>query len=532
MMKSGGQPDSKSRRQRRPDRGIDLPPSLSGRTLQTQPLHRICTLSTNLEGTSICPPVVLFQRFIASVSYSSGILKLYELKAEWVQLLQQQQQTIIPLTQIQPQWKLEVVKKEDESRVVAMTSVELLKVESKSLGYMAVATSEGNVFVVEVFADQEPRLVYSLSTDIMNVVAVACWIDETGGLFHIAIGAKSGVLEEWKIAIDWQQEPQLVWRGSFGTSLHSLVFATTLSACISQRPRMGRALQSSTVEVLNRSKLATDWKEQGGDTTILLSLSDYCVWPDEGREWIRSPSGGDDIALGTNILCRIDNVSWAAALADGSVGVLNSFLSAENDFTSWGVILDSHQATLPFPAIGLGRVDLVTGPHLACCLRGGTVYCLPMDDDDDDGDDSRSSVSTFLPPTSEEEDYAFLHGFAAGNIQLKGDSASFGATETTPIIIYSGDGGTMEVYACGLLPRSNKDVAQLATLQKMLEHGTIQVLLDALRTMSSEERLLQKPYWSQAREECQGDDCTAKAVMTNQSNAYDNTRALLLSLAE
>lgn len=519
-----------SRRRHRPDRGIDLPPLLLRQNLRSEllPLHRLCTLSTELEGTSICSPVILFQRYIAAVSYG-GVLKLYSLQEDWMNRT--------PRTLVLPTWKLELVQ-DETSRVVSLTSMEVTVNSDAILGYAIIATSRGHVSLIEidVTAGNKPRLAYSIDTNILNVVSVTGWMMEND--IHIAVGSKSGLIEEWKFvtaeSTNGHQEVtnQLIWRGSFFTSLHSLMAVnSTLSACISQKPRMGGGLQSSTVEVLDRSKLALEWKP--GE---IATLGDYCLWPEEGCEWIRATvdgSTGDDVTLGSNIMCRIDDSSWAAALADGSVGILHSFPSSVSTATiGWGVLLESHQATLPYPAIGLGKLDLEGKPHLAWCLRGGTVYCLPMDEGGADGPNPRKGVPTFLPPAEDEEDFSFLHGFAAGDIQLQGDeSTSASMMDKRPIIVYSGDGGIMEVYVCGLLQQSNEEVVDRVALQKMVENGTIQMLLDAFRSMDDGARLLKKQTWSQAYQECQDSDANVDAVMANTSNAFRHTRSLLLSLA-
>jgi hypothetical protein len=65
--------------------------------------------------------------------------------------------------------------------------------------------------------------------------------------------------------------------------------------------------------------------------------------------------------------------SFAAALSDGSIAVMRAMIT--DGSLRWGV--DGDQRVLSFPAIGIAPVTLSTGPHLACCLRGGTVYLVP-----------------------------------------------------------------------------------------------------------------------------------------------------------
>jgi hypothetical protein len=528
--------DSNNRRRRRQERGIDVPPIVTGpssvvtssvtgiwtgQDLEMQPLHRLCTLATSLEGTSICAPIVVFQRYIASVSADNTSLKLYELNASWVH------QT--PLTQVLPKWKCligDTAAQPEAMRVVAIACADVRSAER--LGYVVLATCEGDVYIVQVSGETEPRVAYSFSTHILNVVSITCWVEDDG--LSVGVGAKSGLIEEWKIGTDWKHELR-VWKGSFKTPLHSLVAvpmgkeAHTLSACISQRPRMGRALQSSTVEVLDRSKIVADWKDDA-----LLSLVDYCQWPDAGREWRRrSDDIGEGVTFGTNVLCRVGDSAWGAALADGSVGVLTSFRS-DQERGGWGLMPNVRQATLSHPAIGMGALNLPNGPHVACCLRGGTVYCLSTDYDEED----ESSIPVFLPPfENEEDDFEFTHGFAAGNIQMQGTNVSYGTvhTKNMPIVVYSGDGGVMEVFACGLLSSLNPEVEKQVAMQEMLENGTVEQLVIGLRRMEDDDKLLVDMLWLKAREECREPGITVDLVMTNENDQYENTHLLLLSLA-
>ena len=516
-------------RRARPDQGIDLPPPLlySELSADVQPLHHLCTLSAELEGSSTCPPIILFHRFIATLSYA-GVLKLYTLRSAWIH---QSPRTLIP-----PTLKLPLVE-DDSSHVVAMAELDGTKVNEKILGTIIVATCQGRIFLVEVDSDcnTAPRLVHTVDTNILNVASITGWI--TDNEISIVVGAKSGCIEEWKVVVhdstDGPPTPalihHLVWRGSFHTFLHSLMaIRTTLSVCISQTSHMVPKIHSSSVEVLDRSKLAQAWKEK--DET--LELAHFCIWPNEGHEWVRATtdqSPKQDVALGSNVMFRINHSSWAMALADGSVGVLNTFPpSASSSTVGWGLTSDSLQATLQYPAIGLGELELDGNPHLACCLRGGTVYCLPL---------LRSSKQhnypAFVPPADDEEDFSFIHGFAAGNVYFEdSEDRSSSFINKKPVILYAGDGGMIEVYLCGLQIQRNLDVVHQSTLQKMADNGTIQLFLNGIKAMKHGDRLLKHETWSLAHEECHVSEVTVEALLTNKSNVFVHTRALLLNLAQ
>mmetsp|Transcript_13091 Transcript_13091/g.19268 ORF Transcript_13091/g.19268 Transcript_13091/m.19268 type:complete len:539 (+) Transcript_13091:51-1667(+) len=519
------------------DQGIDLPPSIVGYNhgnfvdlpIEMQTLHHLCTMTTETEGTSICRPEILFERFIVLISFS-GKLKLYEVKSHFCNQ--------VPLCQIKPKWVCEVLPKDDSfTRVTVIASCRAsYKIKDGLLGYVVVATSQQEIFLVRIMEDDKPSVEYSFSTGILNTFCITCWFTDEGFL-HFVIGSKSGFLEEWNININLSGcQETILWKGSFGTTLNSVLAVhqktkTTLSVCISQKPYFGRALQSSTVEVLNRQRLIREYKAENG----LLKLIDYCLWPEAGYEWRQisdcDVSNGEGVAFGSNIMCCVDETRWAAALADGSVGILHT---GGGDAINWGIKRDSHQATLTYPAIGISIVNLSNKPHLVCCLRGGTIYCLSVKTDEED----ESNLSTvFLPPftTNNGDDFEFLHGFAAGNISMTGEKVSYGglSTDNMPIVVYSGDGGVMEVYACGLLTeRSKLEVAQELVLKEMRDNGTVQMLLDALQNMKEDNPLLLQTIWSLANNECTVDcKISIDDIITNASKNYENTRSLLISLA-
>lgn len=520
----------------RSDQGIDLPPSIVGYNngsydnlpLEIQTLHYLCNLTTETEGTSICQPEIIFERFIASISFS-GKLKLYEIESRFCKQ--------VPLSHIKPKWICELFHKDASFNRVAATAncKTSYKTENGTLGFVVVATAQREICLVNIFEDDKPAVVFSFSTGILNTSSVTCWITDKG-LLHVVIGSKSGCLEEWSININLPNyQESLLWKGSFGTQLQSVLAlnnkppSATLSACISQKCKFGRALKSHSVEVLNRKRLLQEWKAENGP----FNLIDYCLWPEVGCEWRQISEGGvgngEGITFGSNVMCCVDKNRWAAALADGTVGILHA---GENDALNWGVKRNSHQASLTYPAMGISMMNLSNKPHLVCCLRGGTVYCLCVETDENE-----SNFSTvFLPPFKkyEGDDFEFLHSFAAGNIAMTGGKVAYGdlSTDSMPIIVYVGDGGIMEVYACGLLAERSNLVAQEFALQEMRENGTIQMLLDALQNMKDDDPLLSQTNWASAFKECIGESTISiDDIIADDANKYENIRSLLISLA-
>jgi hypothetical protein len=138
---------------------------------------------------------------------------------------------------------------------------------------------------------------------------------------------------------------------------------------------------------------------------------------------------------------------FAGILSDGTAAIWHAKVEQNDEklSLSWGVQEDVNQALLQYPAIGLGTVHLASGPHLACSLRGGTTYLLPLASESN----APTDAPVFLFPEKDDEEddskvLRYIHGFAAGNLVTnEGDT-------TLPVLVYVGEGGLMEVYACDI----------------------------------------------------------------------------------
>jgi hypothetical protein len=542
---------SHRRRPNHINQGIDLPPSLIMNRkkkdfqllIDLVPLQRLCVLSTELEGSSTCcqqqPIIIIFgQCFVVTLSFR-GVLKFYQLNSSeswWTTMENNHNHNNnndnMSFMRILPKWKITILHQvspssssSSSSRIVSMTSVETMD-NPNLLGYIMLASDDGNVFVVKLRSEHdEPELVYSLSTELWNVISMTSWIQEND--IHVIVGTQGGIMEERKLTAsddgDWTNE--IIWKGSFHTSLHSiLAVGGTIMACISQKSVMEQTLQFTTVEVLNRKTLLLHWKEQGNDG--ILPLTEYCLWPEQGREWVRTSEKRHDLVLGSNVMFKIDPKTWAAALDDGSIGILDSSIMLDSDGGSWGLLSENHHVTLAYPAIALGKIEMMGKWYLTCCLRGGTVYCIPIENDNVG---RQYKIPTFLPPSGDDEDYGFLHGFVSGNVRLYDQDGRLGSTR--PVIIYEGAGGVLEVYICGLLLQSDEQVSNQIIIEKMMQNGSIKLLLDAFRSMKEGDELLNDNLWVEAREECLREDMDVHDIVKNRSNLFKATRALLLSLS-
>lgn len=199
-----------------------------------------------------------------------------------------------------------------------------------------------------------------------------------------------------------------------------------------------------------------------------------------------------------------------------------------NGSLEWGVVHDSDQVTLSFPAIGVAPVELSTGVHIACCLRGGTVFLVPKDN-------VLSPVTAILAPVDdleeEEEPLSphYLHGFCAGNVSVKGINF-FPRDATLPVLVFSGPPGVLQVFSRELVSQTEEETL----LRELLENGTVQLLGEMLCSLRDEDPLLILEIWNQSRQEFLGIEADVTSLRVNDlsSPSFAHTQRLLIQLAE
>jgi hypothetical protein len=204
---------------------------------------------------------------------------------------------------------------------------------------------------------------------------------------------------------------------------------------------------------------------------------------------------------------------FAAALSDGTIAVIHATFA--DGSLRWGV--NGNQIALSFPAIGIASVTLSTGHHVACCLRGGTVYLVP---------DNDSPVTAILAPVERKSSTQYLQGFHAGNVLVEGITSSSGDKDLA-VLVYSGAGGILQVYSCELLSQTEQD----SVLRELVENGSVKLLREMLCSLSDEDPLLIMDLWNLARDEfLQASDAPTYSML--RSASFGNTRCLLMELSE
>jgi len=194
----------------------------------------------------------------------------------------------------------------------------------------------------------------------------------------------------------------------------------------------------------------------------------------------------------------------------------------KNDSLKWGVPNDSDQVVLSYPAIGLATVDLSTGTHITCCLRGGTVYLVPESDELQPITVILSQVDTEVEPPMK-----YLQGFTAGNVRVDGIKSS--ADKELAVLVYSLAGGILKVYACELLAPTEED----SVLLELVKNGSAQFLRDLLFSVEDDDPLLSaSEAWKRSREEVMQADDGALTAETLRSPSFIHTRQVLMELSE
>ena len=223
-----------------------------------------------------------------------------------------------------------------------------------------------------------------------------------------------------------------------------------------------------------------------------------------------------DFVLGA---CNGTNPFFAAALSDGTIARMSA--KFEDDTLLWGVCNDLDQVIISYPAIGLVPVDLRIGTHIACCLRGGTVYLIPQSD-------TLEPIKVILGPIDAEHQPSvqYLQGFTAGNISVNGITST--TDKEVPVLIYSSDGGILKVYACLLLSQTEQD----CVLQELVNNGSAQLLREFLCSLEDDNPQLRSDIWKKSRHEMMQTNDETLSFETLCSSSFVHTRKVLMDLSE
>ena len=145
--------------------------------------------------------------------------------------------------------------------------------------------------------------------------------------------------------------------------------------------------------------------------------------------------------------------------------------------------------------LGCGVVDYRGHPHVAYCLRGGTVHLISTTESDlEESTMDCIDVYCYAHDVDSDIRVPYVQAFAAGNVWIKGGSSG-GSKRLIPCVVYAWAGGIMDVYACGLdIPLgpealSGDEMSETIALKELIENGSVELLFDLLSKDSPDDHL-------------------------------------------
>jgi len=349
-------------------------------------------------------------------------------------------------------------------------------------------------------------------------------------------------------------------------------------------------------------------EEEDINPYFAISLDDCCTWPGAGMEirddwtWsmdhrrhstnttsVNKPihfGGPRSVGIASNMCSSSHDTNpfFAVSMSNGTIGILHSIIHKDNDdcyssgageSMSWGIAHDLNQVVFGVPCIGMGMLDEneVHGcddeslkktattnsaesstKYIACCLRGGTVFllpvCPPLSEENEFMQNVCSNVIMYDCPVdlSGDEDglLRFVQGFTIGYIQPFEDFGTFqkrdleykpamSASKAKPLLLYTWAGGMIDVYECASLNESTRSTGSLGT--ELLKNGTMHLLVEQLLNMEEDDEcLLLDSLWKGAWTECKSHiDATiehiVQCITRKPDSNFECTRSLLLLLA-
>ncbi|KAL7531219.1 hypothetical protein ACHAXR_003908, partial [Thalassiosira sp. AJA248-18] len=239
---------------------------------------------------------------------------------------------------------------------------------------------------------------------------------------------------------------------------------------------------SLSLEMINATLAEKYWCRirPGSDPSKYISLYDCSVWPAAGKEikdgWIRGAPltrGIDprDKLFGTLGLQRssITNHITIWSLLGCFERPDSCFVSASSDGTvaishyqqergSWGVMEEDNQIMLFQRCIGTGTFDygdIVSGArrYAVCCLRGGTIYLIPVAENDTTRALGGNEITMFAVPMDPNGDddglLRFVQNFTAGMVQVLCWKDQLGPDKSHMMCTVKPDGTTKSVALVG-----------------------------------------------------------------------------------
>ena len=191
----------------------------------------------------------------------------------------------------------------------------------------------------------------------------------------------------------------------------------------------------------------------------------------------------------------------------------------------WGITDENNQIMLSQKCIGIGSIVSGNDRYIACCLRGGTIYLVPVVE----GKDSRKEIVIYATPVDSRDIGAirYVHNFSAGLAQVKTENETDKLSKKKVVAMIGWSGGKIDVYE---LPTFESKGNLL--LDKLAEKGNLSKIVELLRNIKPSP-VQKSALWNQAWSECKEDndvEVVANKIVNPQDDAFGGTRLLISSL--
>ena len=177
--------------------------------------------------------------------------------------------------------------------------------------------------------------------------------------------------------------------------------------------------------------------------------------------------------------------------------------------------------------IGLGTIKSGKKRYVACCLRGGTIYLVPVVE----GTNPRKDILMYATPVDLADCGAvrYVQNFAAGMAQVTSwqDNDNSSSMKCAALIGWSG--GKVDVYEM-----KTEEPGDNMLLNKLAERGAMSKFVEMIMTMDeNHNQLKSSTLWKQAWDECSKAnevDSAVDRIRNPNDHTLEGTRLLLLSL--
>ena len=253
---------------------------------------------------------------------------------------------------------------------------------------------------------------------------------------------------------------------------------------------------------------------------------------------------------------------FACAATDGTVSISHCLSNG-----SWGIVEDDNQILLHQKCAGIGAIDYgsmvywqsisnstltVARRYIACCLRGGTIYLVPViehnhhrfQDTTFVHEKSRNDITMFaLPvdPTGEDDGVVrYVQNFASGIAQVmhwKEETCTAGSIlwgnvsdfSLKSVAMVGWPGGHIDVYEVFPSAMIDDDVI----LEQLVDRGIVTKLVERILSIDKSHSLLSSDSWRRAWEECnkiKNLDTILKGINDLSNDDFAGVRLLVRSL--